>query len=265
MARVNAVILSKGPLTGKSQRGHIGAQLHELTYDAADDDVLPVVIDTIDLGAGSVAFHIDNRFSPQPATLELYVHNGNAPHEQDTLDVALMDEIAFKDLTGSETGAGAGGLAIDGGISGVFTLTEATNITSGTFTLTYDGQTTDAIAHDATAATVQIALEKLSTIGTGNVTVTGGILTSAPMVVTFTGDLAYRALAAGGISRTQTSLTGTFNVVETTAGADGDAVNVIVSYASYPEPMSMRFFVLVYTPDAAMGQAAVIPVHVAIK
>jgi hypothetical protein len=45
--------------------------------------------------------------------------------------------------------------------------------TSGTFTLGYAGQLTSAIAYNANAATVQSALEGLSTIGAGNVTVTG--------------------------------------------------------------------------------------------
>lgn len=44
---------------------------------------------------------------------------------------------------------------------------------SGTFTLGYAGQLTAPIAYNANAATVQSALESLSTIGAGNVTVTG--------------------------------------------------------------------------------------------
>jgi hypothetical protein len=42
---------------------------------------------------------------------------------------------------------------------------------SGTFTLTFSGQTTSAIAWNASAATVQSALEALSNIGTGDVAV----------------------------------------------------------------------------------------------
>jgi len=44
---------------------------------------------------------------------------------------------------------------------------------SGTFTLSYGGQTTSAIAYNASTSTVQTALQALSTIGAGNVTVTG--------------------------------------------------------------------------------------------
>jgi hypothetical protein len=44
---------------------------------------------------------------------------------------------------------------------------------SGTFVLWYAGQSTTPIAYDADAATVQAALEALSTLGVGNVTVSG--------------------------------------------------------------------------------------------
>jgi hypothetical protein len=62
-------------------------------------------------------------------------------------------------------------------------------VTGGTFTLTYSGQTTTAIAFDATAAKVEQELESLSTVGNGNVDVTGGPLTEAPLQVEFIGTL----------------------------------------------------------------------------
>jgi hypothetical protein len=45
------------------------------------------------------------------------------------------------------------------------------NPTGGTFTLTFNGQTTSAIAYNASASTVQSALQALSSIGSGNVLV----------------------------------------------------------------------------------------------
>lgn len=49
--------------------------------------------------------------------------------------------------------------------------------TGGTFTLTVGGQTTAAIAYNATTTAVQAALAALSTVGSGNVLVTGTLLT----------------------------------------------------------------------------------------
>ncbi len=60
--------------------------------------------------------------------------------------------------------------------------------TGGDFTLTFDGQTTAAIAFDAAAAAVDSALEALSNIGAGDVAVTGSA--GGPYTVEFTGALA---------------------------------------------------------------------------
>lgn len=60
--------------------------------------------------------------------------------------------------------------------------------TGGTFTLTYSGQTTAAIAFDATAAAVENALEALSNIGVDEALVTGAA--GGPYTVTFAGTLA---------------------------------------------------------------------------
>ena len=57
------------------------------------------------------------------------------------------------------------------------------NATGGTFTLTFDGQTTAAINYNASAASVESALEALSNIA--DVSVTGSGASSDPWVVTF--------------------------------------------------------------------------------
>lgn len=62
--------------------------------------------------------------------------------------------------------------------------------TSGTFTLTYDGQTTGNIAYNASNATIVTALEALSNIGVGDVAITGGPLPNRSITVEFKGALA---------------------------------------------------------------------------
>lgn len=61
--------------------------------------------------------------------------------------------------------------------------------TGGTFTLTYDGQTTAAIAYNASAATVQTALLALSNIDAGEIACTGGALPGTAVTIEFLGDL----------------------------------------------------------------------------
>lgn len=63
------------------------------------------------------------------------------------------------------------------------TITETGGPTGGTYTLTYGGQTTSAIAQAATATAVHDALVALSTIGAGNVVVTGS--NGGPYTVVF--------------------------------------------------------------------------------
>src|ERR1051325_6726283 len=92
--------------------------------------------------------------------------------------------------------------------TGAFTVTFSTaTATGGTFALTFNGQTAN-IAYTANAAAVQSALEAVSTIGTGNVSVTGTMGTG--FVVTFIVALANTSLAltASGASLTGTMGTG---------------------------------------------------------
>jgi len=69
------------------------------------------------------------------------------------------------------------------------TVTITGTPTGGTYTLTYDGETTAAIAYNATAAAVKSALQALANIETGDITTTGGPHPASPVVVTFGGSL----------------------------------------------------------------------------
>ena len=60
-----------------------------------------------------------------------------------------------------------------GGIAEVQTLSKTAKATAGTFTLTYDGQTTGAIAYDATVSDIKDALELLPNVGLDDIGVSG--------------------------------------------------------------------------------------------
>lgn len=114
------------------------------------------------------------------------------------------------------------------------TTDEVQTITEGgsgltSFTLTYSGQTTASIDDQATAAQVQAALEALSNIAVGDVTVTGSA--GGPYTVTFGGTLANTNVAQ--MTATPTGGTGTVTIATTTAGgADGasDGTEVAVGH-----------------------------------
>ena len=80
-----------------------------------------------------------------------------------------------------------------------------------TFTLTFDGETTNDIADDATAATVKTELEGLANIGAGNVDVTGNA--GGPYTVEFKGTLAKQDVSL----ITGVATTGTVTVTKTDA------------------------------------------------
>jgi NHL repeat-containing protein len=115
----------------------------------------------------------------------------------------------------------------DSPASAVRTLT--VDASAGTFTLTFKGQTTGDLAFDASAATVQAALQGLGSIGVGNVTVTpagatGGAGGGTPYVITYAGTLASSAQPTITTASGSTPLAGgaaTATVQNTVAGSSG--------------------------------------------
>jgi len=101
----------------------------------------------------------------------------------------------------------------------------ATPGTGGTFTLTVAGQTTAAIAFDATAAQVQAALEALSNVAPGDVVAvqtSGADLGDASAVVTLTWGGAYAGQNVA-ITADMTGITGNDHVLATSTQGGLDA------------------------------------------
>lgn len=164
-----------------------------------------------------------------------YSGQGIVPHYQPNkpliTNVKLPPDVTLAKGTvlGQVVGSGTA-------VNEVQTLTITGVPTGGTFTISYRGQTTTAIAHNATAATVQAALVALSTIGAGNVTCTGGALPGAAVVITFTGDFA-------GSVRTLATATGAF-----TGGTD-PAIAIALTTAGKPA----GGYFAAYDDDASNG------------
>jgi len=101
----------------------------------------------------------------------------------------------------------------------VQTLTVTGSPTGGTFVLRFGGQNTSAIAYNASAATVQTALQALSSIGSGNALVTGSA--GGPWTVEFASSLGFASQAL--ITLQTNSLTGgsspSVSITEAQAGA----------------------------------------------
>jgi len=91
---------------------------------------------------------------------------------------------------------------------------------AGTVTIGFDGETTGAIAFNATSSTVQTAINGLSNVQPGDITVTGGPW-PADMVFTFGGQ--YLGENVGAVVVTPSGLTDGTVTVETTAAGGGSA------------------------------------------
>ena len=120
-------------------------------------------------------------------------------HGTDTARSITLDTSAFTANTHYPNGFLPSGLPLAkitasgkygpyaGQTSEVQTVTITGGPTGGTFTLTFDGETTAAIAYNAAASAVQSALEALSNVNSGDVTCAGGALPGTPVTVTFGG------------------------------------------------------------------------------
>ena len=103
------------------------------------------------------------------------------------------------------------------------TLTLTDGPTAGTFTVTWNGQTTSALQYNASGATVTTAMDALSNLAVGDCIVTrsGSGTQAAPYIYTFTfgGDLAGENVPA--ITASGASLTNSTVSVGTTTGGTG--------------------------------------------
>lgn len=133
--------------------------------------------------------------------------------------VAQPGTVLAKITAGPDTGKVGPYQASGGnGTAEIQTLTPTT-VTAGTFTLAFGTATTAPIVWNASAATIQAALESLSTVGL-NVICAGGPINSTPVTVTFYGALAGNVAL---LTVNNTGLTGTIAATETTAGVAGAA------------------------------------------
>lgn len=127
--------------------------------------------------------------------------------------------------------------------------------TAGTFTLTYDGQTTAAIAFNATAAAVASALAAISSIGLAElVEVTGG---APSWTIKFRGPLS----SGGALTIDGTGLTGGAATSVSTAGGTARRWTIIPSWNSADDPQTYEVQKGVFgqansAADIKMGQIA---------
>ncbi|WP_324666443.1 Phage major capsid protein [Mycobacterium canetti] len=149
--------------------------------------------------------------------------NDSNPAAQDVVGRGIVRDLTRKvdqALFANTTANGPSGLESLAPVNEVQTVTISGSPTGGTFTLAFRGATTGNIAYNAAAATVQTALEGLSTIGAGNVAVSGSA--GGPYTCTFVGALAGQPIAEMTAAHALTGgSTPSVGVAETTPGVWG--------------------------------------------
>jgi len=119
-----------------------------------------------------------------------------------------------------------------GGAAEVQTITITGTPTGGTYTLTFDGETTGAIAYNATAATVRSALAELSNINYTDITTAGGPHPGTAITVAFAGQYEHTDVALMTATGSLTGGTTPAVAVATTTTASGTSTVNGVSIAS---------------------------------
>ncbi|MBI3979136.1 MAG: chitobiase/beta-hexosaminidase C-terminal domain-containing protein [Chloroflexi bacterium] len=204
-----------------------GANVAQMTANGAGLTSGTVAVTTTKEGANGGTFTLT--FDGQPTGAIAY----NAPAA--TIEAALesLPNVADVAVTGSGTAADpwfvtfadpggtdvaqmtADGAGLAGGSVSITTATEGAN--GGTFTLTFDGQPTGAIAYNAPAATIEAALEAFANVA--DVAVTGSGTATDPWVVTFAdpGGADVVQMVADGTGLTS----GTIAIATTVQGGNG--------------------------------------------
>ena len=140
---------------------------------------------------------------------------------------ANLSDFATADFTKTQS-AQDSKIKVDGfpstaAVAEVQTLTPTTPPSSGTYTLTYDGQTTSAIQYNADTTTIKTALEALLNVNTDDIAVAGGDYGLADGALTFTfrdtaGDVSMISINPAELDQSDPS---NYVIVETTKGSDG--------------------------------------------
>jgi PKD repeat protein/type 1 glutamine amidotransferase len=132
--------------------------------------------------------HLD--LSSEQQILRVPNNRGACCHVAGDIDFDKDNNLWF--VTGDDSAAGSGdagnwGQSIDQKTDENQTIRVSGGATGGTFTLTFNGQTTAPLPFNATAAQISTALGALSTIGSANIQATGGPVNTANVLATWKG------------------------------------------------------------------------------
>jgi len=209
-------------ITSNTKLSHLIAEINDAFDGIAKATLENGKIVLTDKSAGTSGLSINLKYNANGSAATLTVPTMQFSAEGGA-STANLDSFAFSDFTQTQA-AQDSMIKVDGfpsasAVSEVQTMDRSPSPESGTYTLTYEGQTTEAIVYNASASEIKAALEALSTISVGDITVEGGTYGLADGAVTFTfadtlGDVSMIVVDGGSLEPSGSSVT----MTETTKG-----------------------------------------------
>ncbi|UCC96702.1 MAG: flagellar filament capping protein FliD [Phycisphaerales bacterium] len=218
----NAITQVDLSITGNTKLSHLIDEINDAFDGIAKATLENGKIVLTDKAAGTSGLSISLAYNANgsSATLTLPTMAVSAEGGSATADLA---NFAASDFTQTQS-AQDSLMKVDGfpaaaAVSEVQTMNRSPSPGNGTYTMTYEGQTTSAIAYNASPAEIQAALEALSTVNAGDITVAGSAngLDDGAVTLTFgttLGDVSMVSVDGSDLGPSSSPVT----VVETTKG-----------------------------------------------
>ena len=212
-------------ITSNTKLSHLISEIND-SFDGRAKATLEngkIVLTDNTAGSSSLSISLTYNANGSAATLTLPTMAVSAEGGATTADLANFAASDFiKTQSAQDSKLKVDGYPSTSAVAEVQTLTPTSVATAGTFTLTYDGQTTAAINYDASTAQIQTALEALSNVNTGDITV-GGTELSVACAATFTfldtaGDVGIISINSANLTPSASS---NYVMAEQTKGSDG--------------------------------------------
>ncbi|MHC4572552.1 MAG: flagellar filament capping protein FliD [Planctomycetota bacterium] len=206
-------------VTDNTTIGHLISEINDAFDGRAkavfEDGKIILTDSTCGASSLSITLTYNNNGSGGSLNLPMGVTTEGNATTASLLNFAVSDFI--KSQAAQDSKIKVDGFPSTSAVSEVQTASLDASPTGGTFTLTYRGQTTDAIQWDAGAATIKAELEKLSTVNADDIMVSGSLDDGTTFTFASSlGDVDLLMIDGSGLTGPSTC-----SIAETTQGSDG--------------------------------------------
>jgi len=164
-------------INANTKLSHIIAEINDTFGDTATAVLVNGEVRLTDHSCGTSQMELKLTYSQGSSSLDTPTISQSVEGGTVTADLTDFAQADFAETQSAQDSE----IKVDGypsepGIAEVQTLSKTSKATGGTYTLTYDGETTAPINYDADLGAIQSALEALSNVEAGDMTVSGNNL-----------------------------------------------------------------------------------------